>query len=229
MNPLTSAQFTLQRLLDIIVQLRGPEGCPWDRAQTKETLRSYLLEETYEVLDAIEGDNPAELCDELGDLLLQIVLLARLHEELGLFAFADVCASICEKLVRRHPHVFSKPGQELSASQLDRQWQRIKAEERRHSPKPAHPPLQALPSLLLAQSTVSVPGPDQPPGPDELRSLLDEFLYARESAPTETTEEALAELLLSLVRSVAPLEINAELALRRKILQQQKSIQNEKS
>lgn len=229
MNPMTPAQTTLQRLLDIIAQLRGPEGCPWDRAQTKETLRPYLLEETYEVLDAIDGNNPAELCEELGDLLLQIVLLARLHEEPGLFAFADVCTGICEKLIRRHPHVFSNPGQELSAGQLDRQWQRLKEEERRDSPKTPHPPLQALPSLLLAQTTASGLGADQIPDSVTLRTLLDEFLCARQSAPAETLEDALAKLLLALARSVAPLEINAELALRRRIIQQQKSLQNEKS
>lgn len=229
MNPLTPAQTTLQRLLDIIAQLRGPDGCPWDRAQTKETLRPYLLEESYEVLDAIDGNNPEDLCEELGDLLLQIVLLARLHEELGKFSFADACTSICEKLVRRHPHVFSKPDQELSAGQLDRQWQRIKEEERRDLPKTTHPPLQALPSLQLAQTTASSSGTIHLPGPDKLRSLLEEFLSARESGPTETIEEALAELLLSLARSAAPLEINAELSLRRRIIQQQKSIQNEKS
>jgi MazG family protein len=229
MNSLTPAQTTLQRLLDIIAQLRGPKGCPWDRAQTKETLRPYLLEETYEVLDAIDGNNPAELCEELGDLLLQIVLLAQLHQEAGLFTFADVGRGICEKLVRRHPHVFSAPGQELSAGELDRQWQRLKEEERRNSPKTPRPPLQALPSLLLAQSCAGGPGAVQTPQPDELRALLEQFLCARQSAPVETLEETLAELLLSLVRSVAPLEINAELALRRRIIQQQKSIQTEKS
>lgn len=229
MNSLASAQTTLQGLLDIIAQLRGPDGCPWDRAQTKETLRPYLLEETYEVLDAIDGNNPAELCEELGDLLLQIVLLAQLHQELGLFAFADVCRGICEKLVRRHPHVFSEPSQELSAGELDRQWQRLKEEERRNAPRTPRPPLQALPSLLLAQTCAGGPGCGQIPQPDELRTLLEEFLCARQSAPAETLEETLAELLLSLVRSVAPLEINAELALRRQIFQQQKSIQTEKS
>lgn len=229
MNPLTSAQTSLQRLLDIIAQLRSPDGCPWDRAQTKETLRPYLLEETYEVLDAIDGNHPAELCEELGDLLLQIVLLARLHEERGLFAFTDVCTGICEKLIRRHPHVFSNPGQELSPGQLDRQWQRIKEEERRNLPKSARPPLHALPALLLAKNTACGPDADQIPDSDQLRTLLDEFLQARQSAPGETIEETLAELLWSLIRSVAPLEINAELALRRRTIQRQKSILNEKS
>ncbi len=228
MKPLTSAQVTLQRLLEIITMLRGPEGCRWDRAQTKETLRPYLLEEAYEVLDAIDGNNPAELCEELGDLLLQIVLLARLHEESGRFDFAEVCTGISAKLVRRHPHVFSQPGQDLSSTQLDRQWQQIKEEERRHSPKPSHPSLQALPSLQLAQTTSSALF-DNDGAEVNLRNLLERFLRSKEAGPIEATEEALAELLLSLARSVTSLDINAELALRRRILLDQKSRKNEKS
>lgn len=229
MNQLTPAQISIHRLIEIIAHLRSPDGCPWDRAQTKESLKPYLLEETYEVLDAIDGNDPAELCAELGDLLLQVVLLSALHQESDQFDFADVCQGISEKLVRRHPHVFSQPGQELSPSQLDRQWQQIKDEERGKNPKPPQPALQALPSLILAQTTPNTDSRSQLNDEVELKIRMEEYLRARESAPVATVETALADLLLSLVKSVAPLKINAELALRRRIFQRKKSSQNEKS
>lgn len=229
MQPPTTAQTNLQRLLEIIVLLRSPEGCPWDRKQTKQSLRPYLLEEAYEVLDAIDGDNPVELCDELGDLLLQIILLARLHEESGLFDFADVCNGISQKLIRRHPHVFAQPSTDLSEAQLDQQWQRIKEEERAHTPKPVRPKLQALPSLLLAQTTIlPEPGRNNPTDA-ELRNRLESYLNSRQSCAPEPADEPLTELLLDLARSAACLDINAELALRQRVFEEQKSRENEKT
>lgn len=225
----TQAQTNLQRLLEIIALLRSPEGCPWDRKQTKQSLRPYLLEEAYEVLDAIDGEDPAELCDELGDLLLQIVLLARLHEESGVFDFAEVCKGISDKLVRRHPHVFAQQANDLSPSQLDRQWKRIKQEERALTPKPKGQNLQALPSLQLAQATISTDPVQPDPTDADLRTRLESYLRCRASSHTETAKEPLAELLLDLVRSAAVLEINAELALRQRLFKEQKSSQNEKS
>jgi tetrapyrrole methylase family protein / MazG family protein len=96
----------LQRLLAIMERLRAPDGCPWDREQTLATLRPYVLEETYEVLEAIDAGDPREHCEELGDLLLQIVFQAQLRQEEGAFDFADVAEAISSKLVSRHPHVF---------------------------------------------------------------------------------------------------------------------------
>src|SRR5512143_3685820 len=97
----------LGRLVDLMARLRAPGGRPWDREQTHESLRPYLLEETYEVLDAIEDGVPAALCDELGDLLLQVVFHAELAREAGTFDVGDVARTIADKLVRRHPHVFA--------------------------------------------------------------------------------------------------------------------------
>lgn len=225
----TSAQANLQRLLEIIALLRGPQGCPWDQKQTKQTLRPYLLEEAYEVLEAMDGEDPTELCAELGDLLLQIVLLARLHEESGLFDFADVCNGISEKLVRRHPHVFDPQGKSLSPIQLDQQWQRIKQEERALRPKPNRPSLQALPSLQLAQESAGIGRTPHNPTDAELRDQLNSFLHSRDSRSQEPADESLAELLLALARSAACLEINAELALRRRIFFKQISSENEKT
>jgi tetrapyrrole methylase family protein/MazG family protein len=96
----------LEAFQEIVAALRAPDGCPWDREQTHQTLRSSLLEETYEVLAALDADDPAALCEELGDLLLQIVLHAQIANEYGEFSLADVIRGIHTKIVARHPHVF---------------------------------------------------------------------------------------------------------------------------
>src|SRR5215813_4330536 len=113
------------RLVGIMHRLRAPGGCPWDREQTPESLRPYLLEEVYEVLEAIEDGEAAALCDELGDLLLQIVFQSQLAAEAGRFTVADVAQSIIDKLVRRHPHVFADV-QVRDAQDVIRNWGRIK-------------------------------------------------------------------------------------------------------
>jgi tetrapyrrole methylase family protein/MazG family protein len=110
-------------------RLRRPDGCPWDREQTHQSLRSHLLEEAYEVYDALEAGATPGLADELGDLLLQVVLHAQLAAEEGVFDLADVNAAIASKIVRRHPHVFGD-AVARTASDVNRQWERIKAAER---------------------------------------------------------------------------------------------------
>jgi len=117
-------------LLAIMARLRDREhGCPWDIEQTFATIAPYTIEEAYEVADAIDRNDPADLRDELGDLLLQVVFHARMAEEAGQFAFADVVAAICDKLVRRHPHVFGGPGFDSVEAQ-SRAWDALKAAER---------------------------------------------------------------------------------------------------
>ena len=113
----------------ISARLRQPDGCPWDREQTHTSLRKHLLEEAYEVYDALEAGATPELAGELGDLLLQIVLHAQLAAEAGVFDLADVQAAIAAKIVRRHPHVFGD-AVARTASDVNRQWERIKADER---------------------------------------------------------------------------------------------------
>ena len=120
----------IERLLEIMDRLRGPTGCPWDLEQTLTTLRPYLLEETYEVLEAIDGGDAAAHREELGDLLLQIVFQARLQEEAGAFGFAEVADAISDKLVSRHPHVFGD-GQVKDAAEVLTQWAALKREEKR--------------------------------------------------------------------------------------------------
>jgi MazG family protein len=117
------------RLVAIMNRLRDPGGCPWDREQTLNTVAPYLLEEAYEVVDAVAGNDPAKLCEELGDLLLQIVFLARIARESGWFEIDDVCEMISDKMVRRHPHVFAE--REVSdSSEVKRNWEDIKRVER---------------------------------------------------------------------------------------------------
>ena len=125
---MSRAQAAIERLLSIMERLRGPQGCPWDREQTLKTLRPYVLEETYEVLEAIDAGDPREHCAELGDLLLQIVFQAQLMKEEGRFEFADVADAISNKLVSRHPHVF---GDAIAkdADAVLRQWAALKREE----------------------------------------------------------------------------------------------------
>ena len=113
----------------ISARLREPDGCPWDREQTHESLRNHLLEEAYEVYDALEAGATPELAGELGDLLLQVVLHAQLAAEEGVFDMTDVWAAIASKIVRRHPHVFGE-AEARTASDVNRQWERIKADER---------------------------------------------------------------------------------------------------
>ncbi len=141
------------RLVALMARLRSPGGCPWDRAQSRDDLKPYLVEETYEVLDAIDSRDPAKLREELGDLLLQVVFHARIAEEEGAFTIEDVARAINEKLVRRHPHVFgdaeaSTPGEVLQ------NWEAIKMEEKRENGREDPSALdgvpRALPALLKA-------------------------------------------------------------------------------
>ena len=118
----------LQRLLQIMEKLRSPEGCPWDREQTHQTLKRYLIEEAYEVLEAVDSGDPALLAEELGDVLLQVVFHAQIARELGTFTMDDVIDGICEKLIRRHPHVFADTEVE-SVGDVMRNWEAIKSQK----------------------------------------------------------------------------------------------------
>jgi len=118
-----------EKLVGVMARLRGPGGCPWDREQTHATLRTYLIEEAYEVLDALDGADDVKFAEELGDLLLQIVFHAEMAEEEGRFGIVDVIREIYEKMIRRHPHVFGEK-QARDAAEVLRNWEIIKKEER---------------------------------------------------------------------------------------------------
>ncbi|MQB09193.1 nucleoside triphosphate pyrophosphohydrolase [Agrobacterium sp. ICMP 6402] len=121
----------ISRLIEIMEALRQPEtGCPWDIVQTFETIKPYTIEEAYEVADAIERKDTDDLCDELGDLLLQVVFHARIAEEMGEFAFGDVVHAVTSKMIRRHPHVFAVSSADTPET-VKLQWDQIKAEEKR--------------------------------------------------------------------------------------------------
>src|SRR6476660_7483659 len=146
------------RLVSIMATLRAPDGCPWDREQTIDTLKPFVLEETYEVVDAIDRHDHAALCEELGDFVFEAVFLAQLESEAGHFAIADSLQRIADKLVRRHPHVFSRGAGEPpldSAGQVRTRWEQIKAEERTNGDAGTPTTLlggiaPALPALLRA-------------------------------------------------------------------------------
>ena len=119
----------IQKLADLVERLRGENGCPWDREQTRETLKPMLIEEAYEVLEALDSANPAELKEELGDLLFQIVFHAQIAREKGEFELADIVDRLHEKMVRRHPHVFGSADLRTAQDVL-RNWEDIKAAEK---------------------------------------------------------------------------------------------------
>ena len=131
-------------LAEVVAQLRSPEGgCPWDLEQTPQTLIPYVIEEAYETVDAIRGGNPAAICEELGDLLLQVVLQAQIASEQGDFTLADVTQGITDKLIRRHPHVFGEVQVE-TVDEVHQNWEKIKATEKGHDPDVPPPLSQKL-------------------------------------------------------------------------------------
>jgi MazG family protein len=219
-----------ETLLGLMARLRGPGGCPWDREQTLHSLRRYLLEESYEVLDAMERQDWEHLPEELGDLQLQIVFQAQIAAEEGRFTISDVLNRINEKLVRRHPHVFGEESAETSGDVLHR-WEQIKAEEKqrkdagRGDGRPAgesllDPVPRAQPALLEAweigkkAAKAGFDWPD-PQGPlDKVREETAELLRARESGDERDVEEEMGDLLFMLVNVARHLRVNPELALR---------------
>ena len=119
-----------RELVKLMHVLRGPDGCPWDREQTRETLKAHLIEETYEVLDALDGEDPADLCDELGDLLFQVIFHSRIAQEREEFDIDEVCRRSYGKMVRRHPHIFGET-HFRDSQELLRHWEDIKKAERK--------------------------------------------------------------------------------------------------
>jgi nucleoside triphosphate diphosphatase len=222
MSEPTSPGAAFTDLVDIMARLRGPGGCPWDREQTPATLRPYLVEETYEVLDAIDSGDAAALRDELGDLLLQIVFHAQLAAEAGRFTAADVARAIAAKLVRRHPHVFGDV-QVRDADEVVRNWRRIKSEERRekgedHDTFAGVP--RSLPALLRADQLgekaahVGLDWNDATAVLDKVHEEERELGIAIASGDRAAVEHELGDVLLALASLGRHLGVSAELALR---------------
>lgn len=122
-------KYTFQELTDIIAALRAPDGCPWDRKQTFSSMKQYLSNETEEVFQAVDKNDPENLCEELGDVLLQVMLYSQIAKDQGLFDISDVIDSISRKMIRRHPHVFSDV-QITSDEERDAMWNEIKKQEK---------------------------------------------------------------------------------------------------
>lgn len=201
----------LPHFQNIIAHLRAPEGCPWDREQDHHTLRDAVLEEAYEVADAIDREAPGDLCEELGDLLLLVTMHAQIAHEAGDFSMGDVIATVSEKLVRRHPHVFGTVGA-ADSEQVLQNWEAIKAEERAAKGVPDRPRdafdevAAALPALLRAQKITKRA---QKQGWQPLDPVL--AFAAWYQTPDETT---LGNLLLALATQAGQHHLEAESALR---------------
>ncbi|MGD9170164.1 MAG: nucleoside triphosphate pyrophosphohydrolase [Candidatus Thiodiazotropha sp.] len=218
---------TMQRLLEIMTQLRDPvDGCPWDLRQTYSTIVPYTLEEAYEVADTIQRGEMAELRDELGDLLFQIVFYSQIAKEEGHFDFSDVASGICEKMIRRHPHVFSD-AQYHNDEELRHAWEQQKAEERTqdndtsgttsHMDGVAH----ALPALIRAEklqkraARVGFDWPDAQGALDKVSEELDEVRDEMGKADQDRLLDELGDLLFSIVNVVRLLGMDAEQSLSR--------------
>lgn len=223
----TNPQDQLQRLVAVMAALRDPQsGCPWDLAQTMSSLTRYTIEEAYEVADAIAGGKPDEICDELGDLLFQVVFYARLGEESGDFTLQDVARAIADKLERRHPHVFA--GQQAGdARQLNTQWEAIKAAERAGKATATDTLLlndipSGLPSLKLAHkmqkrcATVGFDWPDAAPVMDKVREELEEIQQELDAPERDQAalEEEIGDALFAMVNLARHCQIDADTALR---------------
>ena len=139
--------YDLQDLLHVVQILRSPQGCPWDREQTHESIRMSFVEETYEVLDAIDHRDAPLLCEELGDVLLHVVMHAQMEAEQGSFSFDEVCDGICKKMISRHPHVFSD-AEKLSSTEVNKAWDLLKNKEKDRSTAQAD--LESVPACLPA-------------------------------------------------------------------------------
>ena len=236
----------VQRLLQIMVELRDTEsGCPWDVKQTMESLTRYTIEEAYEVADAIAQGDMADIKDELGDLLFQVVFYAQIAAEKGDFTFDDVAKSISEKLVRRHPHVFAKHSSSnnsplneplLNDSELNAQWEAIKAEEKRLKQQDSELPLntsildsvpKGMPALMYAQklqkacAKVGFDWPDVTPVIDKVREEVEEIQQELDAKAQDkqlnnqqAIEEEIGDALFAMVNLARHCKVDADSALR---------------
>lgn len=207
----------MQELVDVMRRLLAPDGCPWDREQTLDTLKPFLLEETYEVLEALESGDPRQHCEELGDLLMQIVFQAELRAAQGHFTIDDVVHGIAQKLIRRHPHVFGERKLETSAQVLD-QWAELKQKEKKRRTLDGVP--VALPALLRATrlteraAQVGFDWPDAQGPRTKVSEELGELDAATASGDRERMEAELGDLLFATVNLARKLGLDAESALR---------------
>lgn len=209
-------QSPIDRLRAIMAQLRNPDGgCEWDLAQDFATIAPYTIEEAYEVADAIDGGDPAAICDELGDLLLQVVFHSQIATDRGLFGFNDVANAISDKMERRHPHIFG----DAATSDVRMQWEAIKAAERAaDGPQGALAGVAlSLPALLRAQklqSRAARVGFDWPDTDGPRDKIAEEMAEVADADSDAARHEEVGDLLFAVVNYARKLGVDAELALR---------------
>lgn len=209
-------------LVDIVAKLRSPDGCPWDREQTRDSLKPFLVEEFYELIDAIEENDNDGIKEEMGDLLFQIVLQSRLFSEEGEFDINDVIDGIAEKMVSRHPHVFSDKVIETSA-EVEKWWKEHKRKEGKSHASAIGGVPRSLPALLRAQKLqvkATKIGFDWERIDDAFKKIEEEIREFRDAVQKKDSEEIadeLGDILFVLVRIANFVDVNPEDALRRTI------------
>lgn len=208
------------RLVHIMAKLRHPQtGCPWDLAQTPETLKEYVVEESYELLETIDEQDPQKMREELGDLLLQIVFLARIAEEQGAFSIREVADTICDKLVLRHPHIFGDKTVK-DADEVKSNWEAIKMKEKRKTSILSDYP-DAMPALLTAKrlaSQASTVGFDWNDAMTAFEKIDEETAELRREIQADDkarAEEEIGDLLFAVANVARLLGVNPEFALQK--------------
>lgn len=210
----------MKRLLDIVAKLRAPDGCSWDRKQTHTSLIPYLLEEAWEVIDEIQqGNEKSTLKEELGDLLLQIVLHAQIAAENNHFTMDDIIEAISKKIVQRHPHVFQRDEKKLSDKELRLQWHEIKAHEKKRKSIHEGIPIGApalMNALTISKRAASLGFDWETPGDVlfKVEEELDEVRHEMHVGNTEKLEEEIGDLLFTITNLARVHKINPELALK---------------
>ncbi len=208
----------VDRLREIVARLRAPDGCPWDKEQTHASLRGALIEECYEVIDAIERGDDANLREELGDLLLHVVMHAQMAVERSAFTLEEVVAEICEKMIRRHPHVFGDKMANDSAAVL-RQWEEIKRTEKGGTAGVLDSLPASMPALLRAQNAQKKAGrvgfdwPDVEPVFEKMQEEIAEVRQAIESGNARAVENEVGDILFTAVNLARKLHVDAETSL----------------
>ncbi len=213
----------LNEFVAIVQRLRAPGGCPWDAKQTPETLKTYVLEEAYELIEALDSGDPEKVKEELGDLLLHLVFLSDLYREQGCFSFEEVVAGIAAKMIHRHPHVFGD-AEARTQEDLRRLWQLAKAREGKEMDtgslgkvSPALPALMQAQRLGEAAARMGFDWPHLKGALAKVEEEWQEFNQALAAEPNPAWEEELGDLLFALVNVARFLNIDSEGALRRTI------------